>query len=111
MTTLYERGGDRHILGANDLIFDRFGDIWFIVMADGSVYFAKADGSETKLVTNNDPRANGIALSPDESILSVVWGMNVRACPKVQFFIQCIFKNARRRQFPFCFKKNLQNRT
>lgn len=59
--------------GPNDLVFDRYGDFWFSDYAAGKVYCARADGSGLRLVVPDLPGAHGIVLSPDRSILYVIF--------------------------------------
>jgi gluconolactonase len=51
----------------NDLVVDRWGDLWFTDAADdGAVYWARPDGSDIKLMITDIKGVNGIAISPDQ---------------------------------------------
>lgn len=70
---LYDKVGDKPIRGPNDLVFDAQGGIWFSnpgkTRADdrdqGSICYARADGSHVQEVVFPISRPNGIGLSPD----------------------------------------------
>lgn len=76
---LYDRCGDRTLKGPNDIVFDGSGGFWFTDMGRvhrdyedrGTVYWARADGSEIKAVVYPLEKPNGIGLSPDGNILYV----------------------------------------
>jgi gluconolactonase len=75
--TLYESFNGKPLIGPNDLVFDSTGGLWFTDLghvgpshADrGSIYYASPDGSSLEEVLGSLDMPNGIALSPDESIL------------------------------------------
>lgn len=77
--TLYRHSEDTPFWGPNDLVFDDAGGFWFTdfgrdqgrIRRRGSVYYAKADGSEIREVITPIDGANGIGLSPDGSTLYV----------------------------------------
>jgi len=51
----------------NDLVVDKWGDLWFTDAADdGAVYWARPDGSDIKLMITDIKGVNGIAISPDQ---------------------------------------------
>jgi gluconolactonase len=76
---LYDHTGAGPIRSPNDIVFDRHGGFWFTDSgktrerdADrGSVYYAKADGSECREVIFPMLVPNGIAFSPDQTKLIV----------------------------------------
>jgi gluconolactonase len=77
---LYTETGNGHALrGPNDLVVDRKGGIWFTDLGKrrerdldyGGVYYAAADGSAIVEAVHPFLTANGIGLSPDESVLYV----------------------------------------
>ena len=71
---LYRNDPDgKPLPGPNDLVFDNYGDFWFSDYAAGKVYCARADGSGLKLVVPDLPGAHGIVLSPDRTILYVIF--------------------------------------
>lgn len=78
--TLYrETGTGFGLRGPNDLVVDRSGGIWFTDLGKrrgrdldyGGVYWAAPDGSCIKEVAHPFMSANGIGLSPDETVLYV----------------------------------------
>jgi len=77
--TLYTHCGDTPLRGPNDIVFDSSGGFWFTDMGktgDGredlaAVYYARTDGSRIERVLYPLHHANGIGLSPDESVLYV----------------------------------------
>lgn len=80
VTTLVTETGTGHRLkGPNDLVVDRAGGIWFTDLGKrrardldyGGVYYAAADGSAVTEVVHPFMTANGIGLSPDETVLYV----------------------------------------
>jgi gluconolactonase len=83
---LYDRCGDRTLKGPNDLVFSPDGSFWFTdtgrVHRDhedrGAVYWARADGSEIRLVAAPLEKPNGIGLSPDGHTLYVVETVTAR---------------------------------
>lgn len=88
-STLYAHCEETPFWGPNDLVFDSAGGFWFTDFgrdrgrwhSHGSVYYAKADGSEIREVLSGTDSANGIGLSPDERTLYVALTMegHVRA--------------------------------
>lgn len=91
---LYRECDGRPLNGPNDIVFDRHGGFYFTDhgkirdrdLDRGSVCYAKADGSVIKEVVFPISLPNGIALSPDESVLYVtetetarLWAYAVRA--------------------------------
>jgi gluconolactonase len=76
---LYRQCDGRNLRGPNDLVFDRQGGFYFtdhgkIRARDldrGAVYYATADGNRIEEVIFPISLPNGIALSPDESVLYV----------------------------------------
>jgi gluconolactonase len=76
---LYDRCGSNKLNGPNDIVFDRHGGFYFTDLGkvrhrdrdQGSVYYAKADGSFIVEVTHPILTPNGIGLSPDEKTLYV----------------------------------------
>lgn len=77
---LYTETGSGHALrGPNDLVVDRQGGIWFTDLGKrrardldyGGVYYAAADGSRIVEAVHPFMTANGIGLSPDETVLYV----------------------------------------
>jgi gluconolactonase len=77
---LYTGTGNGHALrGPNDLVVDRQGGIWFTDLGKrrardldyGGVYYAAADGSAITEAVHPFLTANGIGLSPDETVLYV----------------------------------------
>jgi gluconolactonase len=76
---LYDRCGDERLKGPNDIVFDRAGGFYFTDLGktrhrdrdQGSVYYAKADGSFIVEVVHPILTPNGIGLSPDERTLYV----------------------------------------
>ena len=77
---LYDRCGDRTLKGPNDIAFSADGSFWFTDTGRvhryhedrGAVYWARADGSEIRLVASPLEKPNGIGLSPDGRTLYVV---------------------------------------
>jgi gluconolactonase len=76
---LYDRCGDIKLKGPNDIVFDRNGGFYFTDLGktrhrdrdQGSVYYAKADGSHIVEVVHPMLTPNGIGLSPNERTLYV----------------------------------------
>jgi gluconolactonase len=56
----------------NDLVVDEWGDLWFTDAANGSVYSARADGSDIQRSIADAQGINGIALSPDRRTIYIV---------------------------------------
>lgn len=78
--TVLTRGlPDKRLRGPNDLVVDRTGAIWFTDLGKrrphdfdwGGVYWLSPDGKEIKEVAYPVLTANGIGLSPDETVLYV----------------------------------------
>ena len=76
---LYDRCGERTLKGPNDIVFSADGSFWFTDTGRvhrlhedrGAVYWARADGSEIRLVAAPLEKPNGIGLSPDGRTLYV----------------------------------------
>ena len=76
---LYDHCGEQKLKGPNDIVFDRNGGFYFTDLGktrhrdrdQGSVYYAKADGSFIVEVAHPILTPNGIGLSPDETTLYV----------------------------------------
>ena len=79
VTRLYDRCGDHHLCGPNDLVFDLHGGFYFTDTGrvrererdHGGVYYTAADGSRIVPVSYPVLTPNGIGLSPDGSVLYV----------------------------------------
>ena len=79
-SVLYRNAGEQPLLAPNDLVFDPWGGFWFTDSGTlingkgtpGSVYWARADGTQIRKVAGPLPVPNGIALSPDRRTLYVV---------------------------------------
>lgn len=79
VAVLYDRCGNHQLNGPNDIVFDRHGGFYFTDLGkvrhrdrdQGSVYYAKADGSSIVEVVHPILTPNGIGLSPDEKTLYV----------------------------------------
>lgn len=77
--TLYTHCGESPLHGPNDLVFDASGGFWFTDFGKsgdgredlGAVYYALPDGSRIERALYPLHHANGIGLSPDESVLYV----------------------------------------
>ncbi len=89
---LYDRCGAHRLNGPNDLVFDGAGGFWFTDHGKrrareldlGSVYWARADGSEIREVVAGLYMPNGIGLSPDgrtlyvaETVTGRLWSWSV----------------------------------
>ena len=78
-SVLYDRVGELPIRGPNDLVFDDHGGFYFTDPGKtrrrdwdrGSVFYAKADGSQIKELIFPIHKPNGIGLSPDQKTLYV----------------------------------------
>ena len=96
---LYDRCGDLQFRHCNDIVFDADGNFWFTdtgktlgrVMERGSVFWARADGSEIKEVIHPVISPNGIGLSPDgksvyvsETVTSRLWGWTITGPGQVE---------------------------
>ena len=76
---LYDRCGGHRLNGPNDIVFDRHGGFYFTDLGkvrhrdrdQGSVYYAKIDGSAIVETVHPILTPNGIGLSPDEATLYV----------------------------------------
>ena len=79
ITTVYTHCDGANLRDPNDLVFDSAGGFWFTDMGKsrpgvqdcGAVYYAQPDGSSITRIPGNFNMANGIGLSPDESVLYV----------------------------------------
>jgi gluconolactonase len=79
LTTLYDRCGDFPLCGPNDIVFDSQGGFYFSDLGKnrvrdrdhGGLYYARADGSQIVEVAYPLVTANGVGLSPDESVVYV----------------------------------------
>ncbi|MCC4233094.1 MULTISPECIES: SMP-30/gluconolactonase/LRE family protein [Sphingobium] len=77
--TLYASTEATPFWGPNDLVFDETGGFWFTdfgrdrgaARMRGGLYYAKADGSDIRLVAGPLDGANGVGLSPDGRTLYV----------------------------------------
>lgn len=75
--TLYTACGDRPLRGPNDLVFDGLGGFYFTDLGKrrpteldaGAIYYARADGSDIRLVAAPVLTPNGIGLSPGDDRL------------------------------------------
>ncbi len=97
---LYTETGNGHPLrGPNDLVLDREGGIWFTDLGKrrardldyGGVYYAAADGSAVQEAAHPFLTANGIGLSPDETVLYVaetegarLWAFDLEAPGRIR---------------------------
>ena len=86
VTTLYTACEGMPLRGPNDIVFDRHGGFYFTdlgkwtdhVQQWGAVYYAKADGSEIRLIRKGMLTPNGIGLSPDGKVLYVAESLTAR---------------------------------
>ncbi len=77
--TVYESCEGRRLIGPNDLVFDKAGNIWFTDHGCstpegrkfGGVYYAKPDGGSISRQRDHIISPNGIGLSPDEKVVYV----------------------------------------
>jgi gluconolactonase len=77
--TVYESCEGRRLIGPNDLVFDKGGNIWFTDHGCstpegrkfGGVYYAKPDGGSISRQRDHIISPNGIGLSPDEKVVYV----------------------------------------
>jgi gluconolactonase len=69
-TTLVDRK-TQGFMGANDLVVDKKGGVYFTQPEQANVGYILPDGKGMKIVAENVTRPNGITLSPDEKILYV----------------------------------------
>ncbi len=94
-----ENGNGLGLRGPNDLVVDREGGIWFTDLGKrrardldyGGVYYAAADGSAIIEAAHPFLTANGIGLSPDESVLYVaeteggrLWAFDLEAPGRIR---------------------------
>ena len=68
--TLVDRG-TQGFMGANDLVVDKKGGVYFTQPDQANVGYIRPDGTGMTIVAENITRPNGITLSPDEKILYV----------------------------------------
>ncbi|CAM3939960.1 SMP-30/gluconolactonase/LRE family protein [Bordetella bronchialis] len=79
LRTLYDRCGDAPLCGPNDLVFDSQGGFYFTDFGKNrkrdrdhaGLYYARADGSSIVEVAYPLTTANGVGLSPDETVVYV----------------------------------------
>jgi gluconolactonase len=69
-TTLVDRN-TQGFMGANDLVVDKKGGVYFTQPDQANVGYILPDGKTLKIAAQNVTRPNGITLSPDEKILYV----------------------------------------
>lgn len=77
LTTVYDSCDGKRLVGPNDLVFDKAGNIWFsdhgCSTPDGrkfgGIYYAKPDGSFISRQRDHLISPNGIGLSPDEKVV------------------------------------------
>lgn len=94
-----EMGSGQQLKGPNDLVVDREGGIWFTDLGKrrerdldyGGVYYAAADGSAITEAAHPFLTANGIGLSPDETVLYVaeteggrLWAFDLEAPGRIK---------------------------
>ncbi|ACL57233.1 SMP-30/gluconolactonase/LRE family protein [Methylobacterium nodulans] len=94
LRTLYDRCGAHRLCGPNDLVFDRHGGFYFTDFGKNrerdrdhaGLYYARADGSYIVEIAYPLVTANGVGLSPDESVVYVsetetgrVWAFDLDA--------------------------------
>ena len=94
-----ETGNGHKLRGPNDLVVDRQGGIWFTDLGKrrtrdldyGGVYYAAADGSSITEAVHPFLTANGIGLSPDETVLYVaeteggrLWAFDLEAPGRIR---------------------------
>jgi hypothetical protein len=68
---LYRAYRGQPLKGPDDLVIDKWGDLWFTDTAEGSVYWARTDGSQLRREITDLKGVNGITLSPDKRIVYV----------------------------------------
>ena len=79
LTTLYDRCGDHPLCGPNDIVFDHDGGFYFTDFGKNrlrdrdhaGLYYGRADGSMIVEVAYPLTTANGVGLSPDDSVVYV----------------------------------------
>ncbi|WP_425330288.1 SMP-30/gluconolactonase/LRE family protein [Trinickia soli] len=79
LRTLYDRCGEFPLCGPNDLVFDHSGGFYFTDFGKNrlrerdhaGLYYARADGSMIVPVAYPLTTANGVGLSPDDSVVYV----------------------------------------
>jgi gluconolactonase len=84
--TVYTSCGKDRLLGPNDLVFDDAGGFWFtdpgkVRARDrdlGSLLYARADGSEIRMMAAELDTPNGVGLSPEGDVLYVSMTMPAR---------------------------------
>jgi len=69
-TTLVDRS-TQGFMGANDLVVDKKGGVYFTQPDQANVGYIRPEGTGMTIVAENITRPNGITLSPDEKILYV----------------------------------------
>lgn len=77
--TVYDSCEGRRLIGPNDLVFDKAGNIWFTDHGCstpegrkfGAVYYARPDGGSISRQRDHIISPNGIGLSPDETVVYV----------------------------------------
>jgi gluconolactonase len=79
LTTVYDACDGKHLIGPNDIVFDKAGGLWFTDHGCGTpegrkfgaVCYAKTDGSSISRQRDHIISPNGIGLSPDETVVYV----------------------------------------
>jgi gluconolactonase len=99
LRTLYDRCGDFPLCGPNDLVFDHTGGFYFTDFGKNrtrdrdhaGLYYALADGSMIVEVAYPLTTANGVGLSPDDSVVYVsetetgrLWAFDLEAPGRVK---------------------------
>jgi gluconolactonase len=104
--TIYTECNGEGLKGPNDIVFDAKGGFYFTdlgkrrgrMLDRGSVFYARPDGTHIEEIVHPIDTANGIGLSPDESVLYVaetfgarVWAFDIQSPGKLgpgphQFF-------------------------
>jgi gluconolactonase len=72
LQTLYTACDGAPLAGPDDLVVDRWGDLWVSDMIDNCVYWCRPDGTSIRRVIGDMPGINGIALSPDHTRLYII---------------------------------------
>ena len=86
ITMLYDRCGEHHLRGPNDIVFDKDGGFYFSDLGKtrprdrdiGGLYYAKIDGSSITEVAYGLTTPNGVGLSPDGATLYTAETMTAR---------------------------------